>query len=177
MNEYVEVVETGVVRIERLLPGPIERVWAYLTESEKRGQWLATGEMELKTGGKVIHDFQHGNLSEEPDPIPERYCNMEGGTSMEGTVTKIDPPRLLAYTWAETVEESTEVTIELDVKDDQVLLTLTHRHLPEHELVSVAAGWHTHLDILKDRMEGRPVKAFWKTHDVWEKEYEKRFGM
>ncbi|MEX3932396.1 hypothetical protein AB4Y32_11375 [Paraburkholderia phymatum] len=29
---------TQVVRFERLLPGPIERVWAYLTESDKRSQ-------------------------------------------------------------------------------------------------------------------------------------------
>lgn len=174
MNEYVEVLETGVIRIHRLLPAPIERVWAHLTESEKRGKWLATGEMELKVGGKVIHDFQHGNLSEEPDPIPERYCNMEGGTSMEGTVTQIDPPRLLAYTWGETDGDSTEVIIELSEQEDQVLLTLTHRQLPDHELVSVASGWHTHLDILRNRLSGKPVLPFWKTHDKFEKEYEER---
>ena len=28
--------EPGTVRLERLLPGPIERAWAYLTESDKR---------------------------------------------------------------------------------------------------------------------------------------------
>ena len=38
------------VRLECLLPGPIERVWRYLTESEARGQWLARGEMDLRVG-------------------------------------------------------------------------------------------------------------------------------
>jgi uncharacterized protein YndB with AHSA1/START domain len=38
------------VRLERLLPGPIERVWRYLTESEARGQSLARGEMDLRVG-------------------------------------------------------------------------------------------------------------------------------
>ena len=42
-----------VARLERLLPGPIERVWAYVTESDKRATWLAGGEMELRVGGKV----------------------------------------------------------------------------------------------------------------------------
>lgn len=174
MNEYVEVIETGVIRIQRLLPGPIERVWAHLTESEKRGKWLATGEMELKIDGKVIHDFQHANLSEEPDPIPEKYCDMEGGASMEGVITKIDPPRLLAYTWGEGAEDDSVVTIELAEKDDQVLLTLTHRQLPDHELISVASGWHNHLDILVKHLSGQPIPAFWKTHMELEKEYERR---
>ena len=36
MSEYGIVTEAGAVRFERLLPGPIERVWAYLTQSDKR---------------------------------------------------------------------------------------------------------------------------------------------
>lgn len=31
-----EIIDRQTVRFERLLPGPIERVWAYLTELEKR---------------------------------------------------------------------------------------------------------------------------------------------
>jgi uncharacterized protein YndB with AHSA1/START domain len=38
------------LRIQRLLPGPIERVWAYLTESDLRRQWLASGTMQLQPG-------------------------------------------------------------------------------------------------------------------------------
>ena len=45
-NEQLGVFDgTQVVRFERLLPGPIERVWAYLTESDKRSLWLASGAM------------------------------------------------------------------------------------------------------------------------------------
>jgi uncharacterized protein YndB with AHSA1/START domain len=43
MSEYGIVTEAGAVRFERLLPGPIEHVWAYLTQSDKRGTWLAAG--------------------------------------------------------------------------------------------------------------------------------------
>lgn len=38
---YGEKIAEESIRFERLLPGPIERVWAFLTESDKRGQWLA----------------------------------------------------------------------------------------------------------------------------------------
>ena len=64
MNEYGVVLESGAVRFERLLPGPVERVWSYLTESEKRGQWLASGVFDLRVGGNWIltmHGPEKGN--------------------------------------------------------------------------------------------------------------------
>src|SRR5205814_4406784 len=44
--------EQATVRLERMLPGPIERVWAYLTDSEKRKTWFASGIFDLRVGGK-----------------------------------------------------------------------------------------------------------------------------
>ena len=41
------------IRIVRTLPGPIERIWEYLTDSEKRARWFASGPMEQRVGGKV----------------------------------------------------------------------------------------------------------------------------
>ena len=43
LSAHGELLEPMTVRIERMLPGPIERVWSYLTDSEMRGRWLATG--------------------------------------------------------------------------------------------------------------------------------------
>jgi uncharacterized protein YndB with AHSA1/START domain len=39
-DEYGAITRPGTFRIERLLPGPIERVWAYMTEPEKRRSGL-----------------------------------------------------------------------------------------------------------------------------------------
>jgi uncharacterized protein YndB with AHSA1/START domain len=44
--------EPATLKIQRLLPGPIERVWAFLTESELRRKWLAAGQMEMKVGAR-----------------------------------------------------------------------------------------------------------------------------
>ena len=73
MNEHVGNDRLGVViaprtvRIERILPGPVERVWAYLTESDKRKKWLAQGPMANYVGGDVKLTFHHSQLSDEID--------------------------------------------------------------------------------------------------------------
>ncbi len=79
MSDYGIVTEAGAVRFERLLPGPIERVWAYLTDPEKRATWLAAGPMELRVGGPVELNFHHADLSAEKTP-PERYKKIESWT-------------------------------------------------------------------------------------------------
>ena len=42
-------------------------------------------------------------------------------------------------------------------------------------LRSVAGGWHTHLDILADRLHGRASPNFWKTYERIAAEYGERF--
>ena len=76
-DEYGVQVEPRTVRFERLLPGPIERVWAYLTESDKRGQWLGSGEMETRVGGSLPLTFDHAKLSKKTAPTPERFKQSE----------------------------------------------------------------------------------------------------
>ncbi len=179
MSDYGEFIEPGTIRFERLLPGPIERVWAFLTESDKKAQWLAAGDVEPRVGGKVELNFKHKNLSPNDDPIPDKYKHMEEGTGFTGRVTQWDPPRLLSYTWGEETGEESEVTFELKPEEDgKVLLVLTHRRLGDDTdiLISVAGGWHTHLGILSDRLSARKPQGFWKVHTRLEQEYLERIG-
>ena len=126
MSEYGIVTEAGAVRFERLLPGPIEHVWAYLTQSDKRGTWLAAGPMDARVGGRVDLHFRHAELSAEKTP-PEHYKELENGHLVQGSITRCEPPRLLSFTWGEWGE----VTFELTPQDDDVLLVLTHRRLAD----------------------------------------------
>jgi uncharacterized protein YndB with AHSA1/START domain len=99
MNEFGVVTHPDTVRLERLLPGPTERVWDYLTDSKKRGTWLAAGKMDLRVGGKVELQFHHADLSAEKD-IPERFREKcAGDVRMNGIVTACEPPRLLSFTF------------------------------------------------------------------------------
>lgn len=61
--------------------------------------------------------------------------------------------------------------IELEAKGDAVLLTLTHRRLPEGEVRQmIRAGWHAHLDVLVARAKGEEPAPFW---DEWSRLKEK----
>lgn len=176
MSEYATVASPDTVRLERVLPGPIERVWVYLTESEKRAKWFAGGPMELRAGGRVEFNFRHADLSAEKTP-PERFKKYNEGHSFLGRVTACDPPRRLAYTWGDETGKHGEVMFELTPRGKNVLLVLTHRRLPDRkEMLSVAGGWHAHLGILEDVLAGREPRGFWSTHAKLEKEYEKRLA-
>ena len=170
---YATVIAPLTVRIERTLPGPIERVWAYLTEPEKRRQWLAAGDMELKEGGSVEHVFRNSELTGHDGAPPPKYAAHAGESRMHGRITACEPPRLLAYDWGEG-DAASHVRFELSPHGDAVQLILVHSRLPNRdEMLSVAGGWHAHLGILLDRLEGREPEGFWPTHTRLEAEYEK----
>ena len=172
------LVAPGTVRFERTLPGPIERVWAYLTEPEKRATWLAGGAMQLQVGGDVELFFKHVDLSPISAPTPERFAAHVGGSSLRGTVTACEPPHLLAFTWGEGQERPSEVTFELEAVGDGVRFTLTHRLLGDERKVwaNVAGGWHTHLSILEDRLNDRVPPPFFAVFEGIEAGYVERFG-
>ena len=172
MEDHDVVTEPRTVRTERLLPGPIERLWAWLTEPEKRARWLAGGPMELVVGGRAELKFRHADLSAEKTP-PEKFRKMAGGHTLKCRVTACDPPRLIAYTWGEDWGED---TFELTPKGKNVLLAVIHRRLDPKGMASVAAGWHVHLGILADRFGEREPRGFWSTYLRLEAEYEKRLA-
>ena len=109
MNEYGELLDDSTVKFERVLPGPIERVWSFLTESDKRAQWLCGGDVETTLDGKVDMHFHNKSLSSEEDiPRPEKYRDMPEKMSFAGTVTRCEPPHILEHTW-EFGEELSQV--------------------------------------------------------------------
>src|SRR3990170_7410918 len=72
-DDYGVLTEPATLKIQRLLPGPIERVWAYLTESELRRQWLAAGAMEMKVGAPVELVWRNDELNDPPSARPANF--------------------------------------------------------------------------------------------------------
>ena len=168
-----ELIDKNTIRFQRLLPGPIERVWAYLTEPEKRATWFAGGELEPRVGGKNDLYFRHANLAQPDEIAPEKYRNAVEGSTSETRITQYQPPRLLAWSW-EWGGKPTEVVFELEPVGDDVQLTLTHRRLPTRDnLLSVSGGWHLHLLMLESRLRGTKPPRFWDTQAKLETKYEK----
>lgn len=178
MNEYGELLDDNTVRFERLLPGPIERVWSFLTEGEKRAQWLCAGDVETVEGGHVDMHFHNASLSGDDDiPRPEKYRDKPEKMSFSGRVTRSVPPHLLEHTW-EFGDERSEVRYSLEERGDKVLLVLTHRRLETSDIVlSVSTGWHTHLNLLVDVLENRKPRPFYRMQSRYETEYADRLAL
>ena len=178
MNEYGELLDESTVRFERVLPGPIGRVWSYLTENDKRAKWLCGGDVEIAIEGHVDMHFHNVSLSSEDDiPRPEKYKDMPEKMSFEGKVTRCEPPYVLEHTW-EFDKESSVVRYELTEQGDKVRLVLTHRQLESRDTVlSVSGGWHTHLNVLADVLDGNEPRPFYKMQLRYESEYGERLGL
>ncbi len=164
----------GEVRLVRLLPGPIERVWEYLTHPEKRRKWFAGGPMELRPGGAAKLQFRHAELAPQENP-PEKYQAVHHtGFSMDAKILRCEPPRVLSYTWeGDTPEEESEVTFELTPKGDDVELVLTHRRLAsDRERLGVSAGWHLHVAMLIAELSGNTPPPFWTAFERLKASYE-----
>jgi uncharacterized protein YndB with AHSA1/START domain len=158
LSAYGEMIEPATLKIERLLPGPIERIWAYLTESDLRRKWLAAGTMPLDAGAPVELVWRNDELT---DPPGERPAGFSAEHRMQSQVIECDPPRRLVIAW----QGSGHVSFELEPRDGEVLLTLIHRRVPSREMTLMfGAGWHMHLDILAARLTGREPEPFW---DGW----------
>ena len=169
MQKYGRIASPGVVKFERTFPNEMLEVWDYLTDSEKRGLWLASGEMQMKVGGEVTLVFQHRNLSRQEDPVPEKFKDKADGQIMKEKITQLNPPELLSFTWS----GDSLVTFELSRSGGQTRLLLTHENLGKNQgtLIGVCSGWHTHLNILSDRLEGLEPKGFWTVYNELEADY------
>jgi uncharacterized protein YndB with AHSA1/START domain len=162
----------GEVRLMRTLPGPIERVWQYLIDPEKRARWFAGGLLEPKAGGRAEFAMRQAQLAPEETP-PDKYKQMHhSGVTIAGRVLRCDPPHVLVFTFG---GDDSEVTVELQPQGNQVLLILTHRAKGEDvpDLGNFATGWHMHLSLLVAELEGAPRPSFWPKHAGLLAEYHK----
>ncbi|SCX45757.1 SRPBCC family protein [Variovorax sp. EL159] len=165
-----QLIEPGTLRMERTLPAPIERVWAYLTDPEKRATWLAGGTMAQEAGGVFELRFEHTRLTDEE--APERFAGYRKPHLQKSRLIRSEAPTLLTISWDEGPAPS-EVTFELTPEGNSTRLVLTHRRLANRkEVISVAGGWHAHVDVLIDVLRGDKPQGFWTNLEVVEKAYE-----
>jgi uncharacterized protein YndB with AHSA1/START domain len=130
-----------LIRFERRLHHPVERVWRALTEPDEIAAWLALAELELTEGGRVVLTWQN------TDP--------DGNTAVaRGTVSALDPPRLLEL----DTDIHGRLRWELAPDGDGTALTFTaDAKLPEDWELEVLAGWHIHLDHLEHVLDGGTI--------------------
>jgi uncharacterized protein YndB with AHSA1/START domain len=122
----------GSVHIERLLPSPVDEVWAALTDPARLSDWL-------------------GSVDGAPGPDAKFTLTMLGGAVIPCTVVVCDPPRELRL----SLGGDTELGFRLSDVDGKTRLTL-HEEKFFGGQDQAAAGWHLYLDNLTASLRGIP---------------------
>jgi uncharacterized protein YndB with AHSA1/START domain/ketosteroid isomerase-like protein len=152
----------GVIRFERVLTHPVERVWEAITTPEGlAGWWLpfsATIEIDLVEGGEIA--FSAAELGETP---------------MTCDILELDPPYRLVHSH---FDRAITLTWELSAEGDGCRLRLTQdtpdiaAALAEGHIV----GMHHSLDRLEPALAGAPEPWDWDRLPVIEAEYRELLG-
>jgi uncharacterized protein YndB with AHSA1/START domain len=144
-----------VIRFERRLSHPIDRVWAALTEPEQLLGWWGDASLELVEGGA----FNLRWLNDDDE---------HGTAVMTARITHIDPPHLLETegSWGADHGEGKDsidagLRWELESDGEATVLrfsnTVPTRDLPAEASLNNVAGWHFHLDALASVLDGQTV--------------------
>ena len=180
MDNFGKLVKPDTVVFERLLPGPVERVFEFLWDENKRKLWFTTGAMPTKVDEKFRMHWQHKNYSPNTAPPPDNMKEMdEKGHSDSFTLLAYEPPYRLAYTFGEEKLKGnpSEVEFRLKPEGDKGRLTLTHTRFPDRGYaLGVSRGWHSHLDVLEYQLKNETPPAFWDVFRQYDGVYDKRYG-
>ncbi len=142
-----------VVRFQRHLAHPIERVWAALTEPDELLGWWGEAEIELVEGGRFTMRWL--NADDNGDRVV-----------MHATITRLQPPHLLE------TEGAPHGVLRWELRPDAggtVLTFSSTLDLPEEYRTSVLAGWHYHLDALAETLDGHSMDLVDLPNDRWER--------
>jgi uncharacterized protein YndB with AHSA1/START domain len=145
-----------VLRMQRELRHPVERVWRAITEPGELRAWFpAAVEVDLRLDGPITFTFE-----DEPDaPVDEHGS---------GVIRAYDPPRLLEYTWGDEV-----LRWELVPAADGCTLHLTATFDDRPGTASFTSGWTLCFDALEGLLSGSavPQKDYAPLHEHFVKVY------
>jgi uncharacterized protein YndB with AHSA1/START domain len=164
-----------VLRFERHLAHPPEKVWRALTEPDQLRQWFPTDiEGERKLGAKLLFVFRDD--APRAEDMPELLEH--DPEDLEGEYTEFDPPRLLAYTWGDE-----DLRWELEPTEQGCRLALTHTFDersgiphpagPRKKAARNASGWDVCLASLQTLLDHGPRHDDPSGDQPWERLYDR----
>lgn len=137
----------NILRFERRLSHPPEKVWCAITQPEHIGHWFPSDmSMELKQGSAISFDFRDGQ-----------------GPQLDGTITELEPQRIFAFSWGGDM-----LRFELHPKGTGCLLIFTYTFQDRYGAASYAAGWQTCLEALEQVLDKQPVKEAGNMNELHE---------
>ncbi|MFG6147394.1 SRPBCC family protein [Halobacillus sp. B23F22_1] len=135
---FHEVNGRYALRFERNFQYSPEEVFRVITDPDSFMQWypFATGEMDLRPGGKI--GFDDGE-----------------GSTYEGIITELESPHTFEFREVDDV-----IQISLREEGEGCEMVFTHIFDDKEMVMYVAAGWHRCLDAFGQIVNGQPVE--WK---------------
>jgi uncharacterized protein YndB with AHSA1/START domain len=143
-EELGEIIDGHTLRFVRTVNHPPDRVWHALTDARELEAWMRFPpvEFDAREGGHVrfFHD----------------------SARIEGRVFICDPPRTLAYSFADArnaqhmadAERTWSVRWQLEPTADGCRITFEHRSLGGAHLWGLGEGWHGFMDQLVAYFDG-----------------------
>ncbi|ALC91642.1 hypothetical protein AM500_19015 [Bacillus sp. FJAT-18017] len=125
-----------VLVFKRNYPFSPEKVFRFLTNSDYFTQWypFATGDMDLRVGGKIKFDDGEGSI-------------------YEAVITELNPPDSFCF-------REVDDLLEMSIHEVDQGCTLMFRHTFDNRemAIYIAAGWHRCLDVLGQLIHGRTIE-------------------
>lgn len=137
---------TRPIVVSRHIAAAPEVVYSYLTEAAKWSRWQGEeATIEARSGGIFV-------------------MKMPGGATARGQFVELVPNRRVVFTWGwidhpGVPPGSSTVEIEIVGDSNGSLVTLTHRDLPDDEIVVHTTGWDHYLPRLAAAAEGQEVEV------------------
>ncbi|MDK8189223.1 SRPBCC family protein [Paenibacillus sp. UMB7766-LJ446] len=139
MNEYGTLHESNgryALKFERFLHHNPEDAFLVITKPSCFSQWypFATGEMDLRLGGRIAFDDGEG-------------------TTYEGIITELEKPYVFGFREVDDL-----INILLQEEDKGCRMIFTHTSNDASWAVNTAAGWHRCLDVLVQIINGKLIQ-------------------
>jgi uncharacterized protein YndB with AHSA1/START domain len=127
MSTDLEIVDgRPVLRLERRLAHPVERVWRAVSEPRELSRWFVAPVPWTPQAGETFESF-----------------------GQSGAITELDPPRVLAWSWGDE-----RYRFDLRPDGDGCLLTFTHSFGDRALGAQHGAGWECYFDRLAAALGG-----------------------
>ena len=149
--------EVVVLRYERDLAHPAEKVWRAITESEHLRHWFPADIVgERVAGAELRFVFWPEALDHAGEEIEATGVSLDD-PQLPGRMVTWEPPRLLELTW-----DTEHLRFELEPIGAGTALRVTVRASEPgpRGYESTAAGYHTCLDALADHLAGTSPSIF-----------------
>ena len=118
--------DRAALRFERRLAQSVERVWRAVTDPDELGRWFLVAIPWTPAIGETFEAFEQ-----------------------QGTVTEVDPPRVIAWEWGGQL-----FRIELVPDGDACVLVFTHVFDDRALGAQHASGWEGYFDRLEAHLAG-----------------------